>query len=221
MTESNNQNHLSDETAPAAAHHPSNRRRWWIGGGAVLAAVVLAGGGVAVGAAIADDDDDRARVGQIAEEGGAAQRAVDYTSVGAASAADVLDAVAAAATVADGEPVSIDARRDGGWNVEVGDASGDETDVRVTVDGSASVTSTDPADADDTAPAGTLDAATIDALISAALAETDGRVVDLDVDDNATAPYDVTVLAADGTTTEISFDNEATVIATDRDHVDD
>ncbi|WP_248242419.1 hypothetical protein [Microbacterium kunmingense] len=217
----------SAASAPASATAPDRKRprtrTLLIAGGAVLGGLLLAGGGVAAGAAIADafedDDDDRAVVGATTSDddrtGGSAGTAAP--DMGTDSAAELSDLIAAAAEVADGDPVAIDAERDGSWDVEFRTSAGDETEVRVSPDGQATVISTDTADDDDKAPQGVLDPATVDALVAAALGETEGRITDLEVDDDATSPYDVTVLTDDARFIDLNLDADFAVLTADVD----
>ena len=230
----------TDASAAPAPHDPtpvdrpprSRRRTLLLAGGAVVAAAVLAGGGIAIGAALADDDDDgdRTSMSRAADESrdggdtrGDDERSGDDSAQGAVAdigtaSADELDGIiASAAAVAEGEPISLDAERDGSWDVRFETTAGDETGVRVTADGTATVTSTDAADPDDVAPQYVLDAATVDALVSAALAEVDGRIIDLEIDDDPASPFDVTVLTGEGRTVEGSLDAAMRVLSTDRD----
>ena len=124
--------------------------------------------------------------------------------LGARSAAELAETVAAASTAAEGDATAIEAQRDGSWDVTLRGGDGSETEVRVSADGAASVRATDGVD--DDAPAGVLDDATIASVVDAALAEVDGRVTDIEVDDDAARPYDVTVLASDGRWVEIDLD---------------
>lgn len=137
------------------------------------------------------------------------------TGIGSSSADDIVDVANAARGVADGEVTSIDAKRDGSWEVELTGSTGGETDVRVAVDGTATVVSSD--DDDDTAPAHTLDEATIRALVAAALDEADGLITDLDADDDASSPYDVRVVTDDRRSIEIDFSADFAVVGTDTD----
>lgn len=219
-------------TAPVR-EKASRKRTLLIAGGAVLAAVVLAGGGAAIGAAVADDDDDDDRVaagaldrdsereagarsGGAGSDGGQPSLPAD---LGATSADELTTIVAAAAAQAEGVAVSIDARRDGSWEVQFEAEDGAETEVRVAEDGTASVVSTDAAEAGDTAPEGALDAVTIDAIVTAALAEAEGRIVDVDLDTDADtrSPYDVSVLTADRGVIDIELDAAFAVVGTDID----
>lgn len=162
-----------------------------------------------------DDSDDRYSDDDSARTSPSAPPA-DRTTRGAASA-DELDAIiAAASTAATGTITSIDAKRDGHWDIEFLDAAGLETDVRFAVDGTASVLSTDT-DTDSSIPAGALDAATLDALFAAALTEQSGRIIEIDVDSDAASPYDVTVLRADGVTVELDLGSDFAILATDLD----
>lgn len=232
MTDTNNSpaSSSSDSTSVPFDQSPPTRTRsrsLLIGGGAVLAGLLFVGGGVAVGAAIADDrDDDRdsSAVGpqdgqnapgeQSAQQEQSAQdgtSAVPPTDLGTDSAADLIQIVADASKLADGDAVAVEAERDGAWDVTFVSDAGDETEVRVPVAGAATVLSTEPADADDTRAAAVLDDATIDALVAAALADTDGRILDLEIDDDSGLTYDVVVLAADGRTVDLDVATDFTV----------
>lgn len=234
MTENTNDTPRTETvttTETEVAPRRSRMRRPLLIGGIALGAVALVGGGVAIGAAIEDDDDDDDRAAASFSQtatttdggstdggttGTAAQRPAPTAT---ASADDLLDAITAAAEQADGEPVGIDGTRDGGWKVDFETAAGDETEVTVASDGAATVTGTEQADADDadTAPAGSLDAATVRALLDAALAEADGEVNELSVDDDPTSPYDVTVLTGPGTSVDLELDADFAVVASDID----
>lgn len=229
-------------TAPAAAPaapaepKPVRKRALLIGGG-IAAAVVLAGGGIAVGAAIGDEfgDDDRSSISDGPRHDDAddhGQRGDDrgddrgnapsndrgpVTGIGSASADELIKIAAAARGVADGEVTSIDAKRDGTWEVQLTTTSGDETEVRVDSSLAASVISTDVADGDDTGPALALDDQTIRALVSAALAEAEGMITDLDVDGDDVSPYDASVLTTDNRSVDIDFNADFAVVGTDID----
>ncbi|KAA9089185.1 hypothetical protein [Microbacterium radiodurans] len=224
-----------EPTTAAAAPAPKRRGRLaLIAGGAVLGAALLAGGGVAVGAAIADDDDDDDRASARVDDRTGTTGATGATdapgttgttgttaSAWGAASADELDEVAqAASAVAEGQPVSIDANRDGSWDVTLRGADGGETEVRVAADGSAAVRETEAPDGDDTAPRNILDAATLRSIVDAALAESaaaGGRVVDVDADDDSRSPFDVTILVADGRTVDVELDAAGAVLRTDLD----
>lgn len=235
------------EAASAAAGttpaKPGRKRALLIGGG-IAAAVVLVGGGVAVGAAVSDefgDDDDRPSIsdgqrpdaddrgGQPGQPGqdrgdddrddqpGAPQGGGPVSGIGSDSADDIVAIAEAARGAADGEVTSIDAKRDGSWEVQLTTAAGDETDVRVDADLAASVISNDPADGDDDAPALTLTDDAIRSLVAAALDEADGMITDLDVDDDGASPYDVSVLTGDNRSIDIDFSADFAVVGTDID----
>lgn len=221
-----------DSTTATAPAVPSRRRSRTlvITGASVLAALALAGGGIAVGAAIADDDEDDDRGTSSGPDGGTeagdAARGTDDSDAergrvpadfGTTSAADITGAVEAATGEADGDAVSAEALRDGGWEITFRTADGAETEARVAADGTVTVVSTEAPDGDGTPPLGVLDARTIDAVVAAALDEADGRVVDIDVDDDATSPYDVGVLTAEGSSVEVSLDEGFAVVGTDVD----
>ncbi|GGM34528.1 hypothetical protein [Microbacterium saperdae] len=224
--------------APAADAPKPRRTRALLIGGGIAAAVLLAGGGIAVGAAIGDefgDDDDHSSVSDDArhddgpadrgdqrddrdEDGGAASNGgAAVTGIGTASADELVAIADAARGAADGDVTSIDAKRDGTWEVQLTAANGDETDVRVDADLGTSIVSTDPADGDDTGPALTLDEATIRALVTAALDEADGMITDLDVDSDDVSPYDASVLTTDNRSIDIDFDSAFAVVGTDID----
>ncbi|PRB18644.1 hypothetical protein CQ042_04085 [Microbacterium sp. MYb62] len=201
--------------------------------------MVLAGGGIAVGAAIGDEfgDDDRASMsdgprhddaddhGQRGDDhddapsnGGASSNGRGpVTGIGTASADELIEIADAARGAAEGDVTSIDAKRDGTWEVQLTNAAGDETEVRVAEDLSTTITSTDAADGDDTGPALTLDDETIRALVTAALAEADGMVTDLDVDGDDVSPYDASVLTSDNRSIDIDFGADFAVVGTDID----
>ncbi|MFB4352628.1 PepSY domain-containing protein [Microbacterium sp. LS_15] len=218
------------------------RKRGLLIGGGVLAALLLAGGGVAVGAAIGDefgDDDDRPGFsdgprddhgpGQGQQDGRPGDRGRDddgpdgrpadgpVSGIGTASADEIVDIANAARGAAEGDVTSIDAKRDGSWEVELTTATGGETEVRVDAEGTATVVSSHDEDEDDTAPAYVLDDAAIRALVAAALAEADGVVTDLDADDDASSPYDAQVVTDDRRSIDIDFDSGFAVVGTDSD----
>ena len=231
--------------APAPAAPKPGRKRALLIGGGIAAAVVLAGGGIAVGAAIGDEfgDDDRPPMsggphhddaddhGQRGDDGdrggdrggegrgdGTSNGRGPVTGIGTASADELIRIADAARGAADGDVTSIDAKRDGTWEVELTTAAGQETEVRVDKDLKATVIKTDTTDGDDTAPALTLDDATIRALVAAALAEADGMITDLDVDGDDVSPYDASVLTSDSRSIDIDFDADFAVVGTDTDH---
>lgn len=222
---------------PATAHtesKPGRKRALLIGGG-IAAAVVLAGGGIAIGAAIGDEfgDDDRSSVSDDAsrddsdhddsdddstDEGGASSNGSGpATGFGSASADELIEIADAARSAAEGDVTSIDANRDGTWEVQLTNDAGDETEVRVDKGLAASVISTDPADGDDTGASLRLDDETIRALVTAALAEADGMITDLDVDGDDVSPYDASVFTSDNRSIDIDFSAEFAIVGTDID----
>lgn len=225
--------------APAAAATPvkPGRKRALLIGGGIAAAVLLAGGGVAVGAAIGDefgDDDDRPAMEGPRHEGDHGPRgdhrgdedarpSVDQsdrgpvTGIGTDDVDELLAIADAAQDAAEGEVTSIDAKRDGTWEVQLTTSAGDETEVRVDDDLTATVVSTDAADDDDKGPTLTLDEETIRTLVDAALAEAEGMITDLDVDSDDVSPYDASVLTTDNRSIDISFDASFAVVGTDVD----
>ncbi|MFJ4172449.1 hypothetical protein [Microbacterium sp. NPDC089696] len=163
------------------------------------------------------DGDDRRGDGTPEDGPGAGGQGGPVTGIGSASADEIVDVANAARGAADGEVTSIDAKRDGTWEVELTGSTGGETEVRVAADGTATVVSSDDEDDDDTAPAHTLDEAAIRALVAAALDEADGLITDLDADDDASSPYDVRVLTDDRRSIEIDLSADFAVVGTDTD----
>lgn len=209
--------------ATAATPPRRGRRTALFAGGAVVAAALLVGGGAAIGAAVADDDDDDDReAGLVSDErrdapGESSNGAAATQPYGAASV-DELERVADAARgAADGSVVSIDADRDGTWDVQLVAADGSESEVRVAADGTATVRETEAAEAGDAAARNVLDAATLRSMVEAALAEADGRIVDIDADDDARSPFDVSVLTADRGIVEVTLDVDGSVLRTETD----
>jgi uncharacterized membrane protein YkoI len=224
----------SDDSTDARKR--SRTRTLLIAGGSVLAAAVLASGGIAVGAAIADDtgDDDRdssSESDDSTSEDNADDSANDsgdddagdssddddaagMADVGSNSADELNDLISTASASADGEAVAIEANRDGSWDVTFETSGGQESDVRVTADGTAEVVSTDAAEGDDSAALDSLDAARVDALVAAAMAEVDGKITDIELDDDTASPYDISVVTADGHTVELDLDKDMNVLST-------
>ncbi|WP_311246130.1 hypothetical protein [Microbacterium sp. WCS2018Hpa-23] len=224
--------------APAAAPAKPGRKRALLIGGGIAAAVVLVGGGVALGAAVGDefgDDDDRPSIsdgprGDSDDRGGqpgddrdddgdqqgAPQGGGPVTGIGTDSADDLVAIADAARGAAEGDVTSIDAKRDGTWEVQLTAANGSETEVRVDADLAATVVSTEQDD-DDSAPTHTLDEAAIRALVDAALAEADGMITDLDADNDEVSPYDASVLTSDRRSIDIDFSADYAVVGTDID----
>ncbi|MFS0910958.1 hypothetical protein AB3M89_04130 [Microbacterium sp. 179-I 3D2 NHS] len=218
-------------TPTASTAKPRRKRALLIGGG-IAAAVVLVGGGVAVGAAIGDefgDDDDRTsmsadhhddddRGSDRDDDGGApADGRGPATDIGTDSADQLIEIADAARDAAEGEVTSIDAKRDGTWEVQLTAEDGAETDVRVDEQGAATVIASEAAEADDTAPTLTLSDEAIRSLVDAALTEADGRITDLDVDSDDVSPYDASVLTSDNRSIDISFTAEFAVIGSGTD----
>lgn len=223
----------AQQPVAAAPERRTRARGWLIAGGAVLAGALLAGGGVAVGAAIADEaggDDAAAAVAEDSDEdtsgSSSGQTAADDaddaddadasdgapSDAGTTSADDLITAMDAATAAADGEPVSIELQRDGAVDVTLEAADGAETEVRVSAEGEASVVSTEPAEANDQGPAVVLDADAIRSVVEAALAEQDGRIVEIDVDDDTTSPYEVSVVTGDRATVDVHLDADFAVV---------
>ncbi|WP_314650597.1 hypothetical protein [uncultured Microbacterium sp.] len=148
---------------------------------------------------------------------GGPQRGGPVTGIGTDSADELVDIADAARGAADGDVTSIDAKRDGSWEVTLETAAGDESEVRVDADLAATVVSTETADDGDTGPAAALDEEAIRALVAAALDEAEGMITDLDVDDDSSRPYDVSVVTEDRRSIDIDLDASFAVVATDTD----
>jgi uncharacterized membrane protein YkoI len=207
---------------PAAAPVSPKRSRArtaLIAGGAVLAGLVLAGGGIAVGAAVADDfadDDQDDTVQTVEDEEDDSDASTDASaSYGAESAADVLAVIDAVTGTAEGNVVGVNADQDGTWEVELRRESGDETEVHVDSNGQASVVSAEAAENGEGVPDGVLDRDTVEALVGAALDQADGRIIDIEVDEDQVAPYEVSVLTDDLRTVTLSLDADFAVVSTD------
>lgn len=233
------QSSVAEPTASAPAEAKPGRKRALLIGGGIAAALVLAGGGVAVGAAIGDefgDDDDRPSMSdgprhdaddrddrggdqgdRRDDEGGPANGRGPATGIGSDSADELIDIAEAARGAADGDVTSIDAKRDGAWEVQLTTAAGDETEVRVDDRLEATVISTEAADGDDTGPSLVLDDEAIRSLVEAALAEAEGLITDLDVDSDDVSPYDASVLTQDNRSIDIDFTADFAVVGTDTD----
>ncbi|MCP1428279.1 hypothetical protein J3D45_000777 [Microbacterium foliorum] len=230
---------------PASAPAKPRRTRALLIGGGIAAAVVLVGGGVALGAAVGDefgDDHDRPSVSDgprgaddrgaddrggrpgddrdDAEQGAPAEGGPGTGGpageIGTDSADEIVAIADAARGAADGEVTSIDAKRDGTWEVQLTASDGSESEVRVTADLATTVVSTEQDD-DDSAPTRTLDEATIRALVDAALTEAEGLITDLDADNDDVSPYDVSVLTGDRRSVDIDFSADFAVVGTDID----
>jgi uncharacterized membrane protein YkoI len=212
------------DTSPAVsttfAPKRGRTRALLIAGGALLTAAALAGGGIAVGSAIADesDDDSTSSVSDDRDDDSGNDSSDDSTSgdlsnLGTDSADDLVGMLDAASAAGDGEPVSIELQRDGSAEVTLETQDGAETEVRIDTRGEASVSSSEAADSGESAPQGVLDADAVAAIVDAALAEADGRIVEIEADDDSASPWDVTVLTANGDFVEIDLDAEFAVVA--------
>ena len=223
---------VAGTSTAAPAPKRDRLRSLLIAGGAVLAAALLAGGGIAVGAAVAaeDDDDTTSSVSDDRDDDSSDDSSDDdstddstsgdLSNLGTDSADDLVAMIEAASAAGEGEPVSIDLERDGGAEVTLAADGGAETEVRVDAAGEASVFSTESADSDDTAPQNALDAAAIAAIVDAALAEADGRIVEIEADDDGTSPWDVKVLTEAGEFVDIDLDADFAVVSTSTDSDD-
>lgn len=213
---------LTPAPAPEPAAAPAPRRRTGILVAGVAAAVILSAGvGAAFALALSDDDDDDDVTGfnnssSQNSNGSNGSNGFDGPSDGGATAANdetdldgMLDAATQALTVAQGEVVAIEERSPGTWRVDV---QGGGREYEVSVDGSgARVTEEDDDDDGDDLP---LTAESVTSLVQAATANTAGRVVQIESDDNR---YSVEVRTSSGSTVELDLDSSFQVVGTDRD----
>lgn len=208
---------LTPAPAPAPAAAPAPRRRTGILVAGVAAAVLLSAGvGAAFALALSDDDGDDDITGFNTSSSQNDSNGFDGPSDGGATAANdetdldgMLDAATQALTVAQGAVVAIEERSPGTWRVDV---QGGGREYEVVVDGSgARVTEEDGDDDGDDLP---LTSESVTSLVQAATANTAGRVVQIESDDNR---YSVEVRTSSGSTVELDLDQSFQVVGTDRD----
>lgn len=208
---------LTPAPAPAAAAAPAPRRRTGILVAGVAAAVLLSAGvGAAFALALSDDDGDDDITGFNTSSSQNDSNGFDGPSDGGATAANdetdldgMLDAATQALTVAQGAVVAIEERSPGTWRVDV---QGGGREYEVVVDGSgARVTEEDGDDDGDDLP---LTSESVTSLVQAATANTAGRVVQIESDDNR---YSVEVRTSSGSTVELDLDQSFRVVGTDTD----
>ena len=210
-----------------------------IGAGAAAAILLLGGGGIAIGAAIADNgDDDQVSLtnsessapgvqsddsaqsgsddddndGDNGDDNGTSG-ASDSGAAAPAEAGDLTDAIEAAIAEANGEgATAIEVERDG-YDVDVQLADGTEQEVRVALDGTATVRDGDSDTDDDPL----LDTAKLGDIIDAALAEAGGGTIESISTDNGPAAYEVSVDMGNGDDTDVDLDANLAVLNVDRD----
>ena len=210
---------LTPAPAPAPAAAPAPRRRTGVLVAGVAAAVILSAGvGAAFALALSDDDDDDITGfnSSSSQNDSNGSNGFDGPRDGGATAAGdetdldgMLDAATQALTVAQGEVVSIEERSPGTWRVDV---QGGGREYEVVVDGSgARVTEEDDDDDGDDLP---LTADSVTSLVQAANANTAGRVVQIESDDNR---YSVEIRTSSGSTVELDLDQSFQVVGTDTD----
>ena len=209
----------ADPVATPAPRAPkrSRSRTALIAGGAALTGLILAGGGIAVGAAIADDlgdDDHDDTASTIEEEADDVTNRASSTTYGAESSREVHAVIAAAAGIAEGDAVGLDADQDGTWEVDLRRSTGDETLVRVDSNGAAAIISAEPTEPGEETPNGVLDRDTIDAVVEAAVREADGTIVEIEVDDDRVAPYEVSILSSERGTVTLHVDADFNIVDT-------
>lgn len=210
---------LTPAPAPETTAAPVPRRRTGLLVAGVAAAVILSAGvGAAFALALSDDDGDDDVTGfnnSSSQNDSNGSNGFDGPSDGGATAANdetdlegMLDAATQALTVAQGEVVAIEERSPGTWRVDV---QGGGREYEVVVDGSgARVTEEDDGDGDDLS----LTADSVTSLVQAATANTAGRVVQIESDDNR---YSVEVRTSSGSTVELDLDQSFQVVGTDTD----
>lgn len=229
---------------PTLAPSRPRGHRLWIAGGAFLAAVALVSGGVAIGAAIADDLEDdspafavsgragddcegreRQRYGDSDDELDSACAYAEPSALlgggdsswGASSADDLIGTLDAALAVEAGAPVSIAFSNDGSATVTIETANGSEVYVRVAGNAKATVTGRDRAEGDDVASQFVLDARTIRSIVTVAVPQGQGRILEIDSDNEPLSPYAVTVMTDDRRIAEITLSAQFNVVETDID----
>jgi len=184
----------------------------------VAAAVLLAAGaGAGITLALNDgDDDDITGFNSSSQSNGSNGNGFDGPNDSAPTAADgetdldgMLDAATQALTVAQGDVVKIEERSPGSWRVEV-QGGGREYEVLVESSGARVVEEDDDDDGDDLP----LTADIVRSLVDAATANTAGRVVQVESDDNR---YQVDVRTSTGANVELELDQDFRVVGTDVD----
>lgn len=165
-----------------------------------------------------DDDDRDEQRGQDSDDGPRGDGGAGISSSsGWGSADEVVDALALAAREAPGKAVEIKFAANGGTRAEFYDASSrTKTEVLLpTGGGAASISS----ETEDSTPTAFLDPSTVQKAVTAALADTAGRVIQIDVDesDSGLVSYDVDIVTSAGQVVEVTLDAKFSVVATSRD----
>lgn len=196
--------------------------------GGIAAALVFTSGGVAVGVAVGaaeSDDGSRPSVGTTPPDNDndilAEIQGVTAASEGPRFGTDSVDALVliadAARSAAHGNVISLGAKRDGTWEVQLTTPAGDETTVHVDSHLGAAIIATELADGDDRAPAYTLNNETIRAVVSASLRDTPGMVTELNADDDDFSPYDATIITTANRSIEIDLSSSFSAISKNTD----
>lgn len=189
----------------------SRRRVLAITAGAFAGAVALTGGVYVAGSGLATataatssetHSPTQVDTGASAEsklERGASPRGGDRSvaTLGAESAHELSQAIALAAGV-NGLARGIEAHGPGSWLVTVDGGASREKEVLVHADGSVDVLEIEVRDSDDRQPAGSLDPASLASVVRAALAVRDGRVIEVELDDELDRPFDVKIQGKTG-----------------------
>lgn len=231
--------------APAESTEPARRQRRGIArpvliGAASAAAVLLVGGGIAaIAFSVADNNDDARDAQNISDtntsgrdtgargdddqnrsttdgsSSGSGQSAQSAVPADAAALADAIDAAMAAVPGGTGA-TSVEIERDG-WDVDIAHSDGTESDVRVSLDGTATVRGTDD-DVDNT-PDPLLDTSRLAAIVDAAIDAAGGGTIDSisTDDDNGRHYYDVDLNLGNGRDSEVTLAEDLAVVSVDTD----
>lgn len=183
---------------------------------AVLVGALFLAAVAAIG--IAGAADGEPRVGATSDQSGASAPTGDQ-STATTSATGILAAIATATDAHAGVPVSVEAKRDA-WLVELEEADGRETTVRVEGD-KAKVTKAETDD--DAGQTSGLDRASVEAALAAALAKASGTVVGVSADDDSVGDtYSVDVQTGGrGDVTEVELNGDFQVTKAESDLNDD
>ncbi|WP_164234083.1 hypothetical protein [Microbacterium hydrocarbonoxydans] len=236
-----------EPVAPAAsvdeqAAKKRRRRNILIGAAAAVALVAVGGGAYAVGANVGDDDDDRPGISGEGAPGphdddhddrddrdddrrgdedrrGEAPGGQAAGPAPASDAASLRDAAEAALAAADGTGVTSIDVEDAGYEVEVLLGDGQEVDVFVTADG----TATPEPGQDDPRSDPALDLAQLDAIIEAAFAAAEAEGVSGGAIDSVSSrgdqgvAYEVSIRFDRGGDADIDLASDLTLVSADID----
>lgn len=227
----------AESTAPARPPRRGVARPVLIGAASAAAVLLIGGAVAAIAFSVADNDDARdaqnisdtntgardtsARGGEDQNRAttdgssGTGQSAQSAVPADAAALTDAIDAAMAAVPGGTGA-TSVEIERDG-WDVDIAHGDGTESDVRVSLDGTATVRGTDD-DVDDT-PDPLLDTSRLAAIVDAAIAAAGGGTIDSIAtdDDNGRHYYDVDLDLGNGRDSEVVLTEDLAVVSVDTD----